>query len=167
MVNIIPLTRGCYTILDEEDYHRFKIDRWYTQINANSCYAYRTEKANGKKFELGLHRAVLGLGYEDGVIVDHINRNTLDNRKCNLRITDKRGNSINRQKIRRDTSSVYKGVSFDKQRNNWQAYIKDNGIRISLGRYGTELEAAEAYDLMAKRLFGELACLNLSGEIKE
>jgi hypothetical protein len=93
--------------------------------------------------------------------VDHINHNPLDNRKENLRICTRRENSRNRTKgkfIKRP-SSRYKGVSFDKKLNKWIAAIGLDTM-IYIGCFTTEEDAAFAYNIKAKEIFGEFACLN-------
>jgi len=91
---------------------------------------------------------------------DHINRNRLDYRKENLRPCNKSQNMAN-SKISKRNSSGYKGVSFDPSRNNWRAVICKRGKYITIGRYNTKEEAAEAYNLKAKELFGKFANLNV------
>jgi len=91
----------------------------------------------------------------------------LDNRKGNLRICSVTQNAQNRRKPRSykglPTKSKYKGVrsiNDIKRKAKWQAIIQYNGKRINVGRFLTEKEAAEAYNLKAKELFGEFAYLN-------
>ena len=101
----------------------------------------------------------MGCSVGDGIYVDHINHNTLDNRKCNLRKTDASGNVRNTRKGR-DNSSGYKGVSYYKRDNLYQAGIKCNGVSYNAGRVKNAEEAARLYDMAAIKLFGEFACLN-------
>lgn len=91
--------------------------------------------------EVAVHRVLTGA--KAGDIVDHINRDRKDNRLTNLRITDKSGNAFN-TRIRTDNTSGVKGVSFRKDTKRWQAEIKVNYKKISLGCYATKEEAAEA-----------------------
>lgn len=79
-----------------------------------------------------------------GMCVDHINGNTLDNRKCNLRVCTNKQNHMNTS-IPIHNTSGYKGVSYDKERNNWQAYISINNKKVFIGRYKTPKEAHDAY----------------------
>src|SRR3990167_96560 len=81
-----------------------------------------------------------------GEIVDHINRNKLDDRPENLRIANKMQNAIN-SKIPSTNTSGYKGVSFYGRDKNWESYIKYKQKRIFLGRYKTKNEAAIKYNL--------------------
>ena len=91
--------------------------------------------------------------------VDHINGNRLDNRKENLRLATPQQNQMNR-KSHRNSTSKYKGVSWDKSRNKWRALIMIDNKYKHIGRYQDEREAALAYDKAARELFGEYAHLN-------
>jgi hypothetical protein len=95
-----------------------------------------------------------------GLLVDHRNGNTLDNRRTNLRLATCSQNRINSQRDKSKTSSRYVGVSLEKGRGKWLAYISYNGKRIHLGRFDNELDAARAYDLAAVKYHGEFARLN-------
>lgn len=90
---------------------------------------------------VAVHRLLTGA--KTGDIVDHINRDRKDNRLSNLRITDKSGNAFNTG-IRPNNKSGYTGVHFRKDTKRWQAEIKVNYKKISLGCYATKEEAAEA-----------------------
>lgn len=92
-------------------------------------------------------------------VIDHINGNRSDNRIENLRAASTRSNNQNRSKSE-GTSSKFKGVHFRKDRQKWQAQIKNDGVSIRLGCYFTEEEAALAYNKKAVELFGEFAKLN-------
>ena len=93
-------------------------------------------------------------------IVDHIDNNPLNNSLDNLRIITKQENSMNRNKTKEKTTSIYKGVIWDKSRRKWKARIKLDGKSIYLGRYEFEEEAALAYNKKAKEIFKEYANLN-------
>jgi hypothetical protein len=92
----------------------------------------------------------------DGLVVDHINGNGLDNRWCNLRICTQRQNTHNRRRMRR--SSRFVGVS--RHQNKWRASICCDGKDHYLGLFDDEIEAAKARDRETLRLFGEFAYLN-------
>lgn len=106
---------------------------------------------------IGLHRLILG--DKEGFIIDHENRNSLDNRRLNLRHVTYQGNSRNMSK-HYDGSGEYKGVGWHNQRNCWRAYIWDGTKQIALGLFKDPKLAALAYNRAAIRLFGEYASLN-------
>ena len=110
-----------------------------------------------------IHRQVANafiLNLTDLPCVDHIDRNKLNNHLSNLRWCTREENQHNRSKQKKDTTSVYKGVYFDKKANKWRAQIKHNGQQIHIGYFLDESEAGRAYDRKANELFGEFANLN-------
>jgi hypothetical protein len=92
----------------------------------------------------------------DGMEVDHMNGNGLDNRRENLRLCTRAQNRMNSVK-RIGKSSTFKGVYWHKNCRKWRASLKLDGKEIHIGYFNTELEAAEAYDEKALELFGEFA----------
>jgi hypothetical protein len=111
---------------------------------------------------LMMHRVLLDP--PDGYESEHINRNGLDNRRVNLRLTTSSNNKGNMRKHR--GASLYKGVHWDNrpESTGWRARIQVNYEKISLGHFDTEEEAARAYDVAARQFFGEYARLNFPGE---
>ena len=103
-----------------------------------------------------LHKNLLGK-QQKGYVIDHINRNKLDNRLENLRVITARENSYNRTKST-TSNNKYKGVI--KRNNKYIASITKDGIRKEIGGFNTEEDAAKTYDLMAQELFGEFSGLN-------
>ena len=108
-----------------------------------------------------LHRIVMCVVNDRSKIVDHINGNTFDNRKCNLRIVNRNQNVWNRSKQNSKTTSKYKGVSYRKDISKWHSRIKFNYKLIHLGHFKNEVDAALAYNNKATELFGEYAKLNI------
>jgi hypothetical protein len=105
-----------------------------------------------------MHREILYAPKDK--VVDHINHNGLDNRRENLRLVTIEQNVWNTRKQRRLTASRYKGVTLHK--GQWRSVIYRRKKQIHLGYFDTEETAAKAYDVKAKELFGEYACLNFS-----
>src|SRR5690606_4820994 len=93
-----------------------------------------------------------------GEILDHINHNTLDNRKSNLRPCKNKENIMNMRS--RGGTSNFKGVYLDKRNNKWISRIQINYKSIYIGSYNNEIEAAKAYDEAAKKYFKKFAYLN-------
>lgn len=93
-------------------------------------------------------------------LVDHINGNTLDNRKINLRIATRQENAFNARVSRSNNYSGYKGVSWFANRKKWVAQVTHNYKHITIGYYDTPEQAAIAYNERAKQLFGAFARTN-------
>jgi hypothetical protein len=154
----IKLTQNKYAIVDVDGFEELNKYKWFALKSINSFYARRTIYINGKYKAVHMHRTVLK--YDGELFVDHINGNGLDNRKDNLRLVTAAQNSYNVGKTTRPCSSKYRGVCRAKKSNKWYAYISLNRKRTHLGFYDDEIEAAKAYDRVAKELYGKYAKLN-------
>lgn len=162
----IPLSKrskkhaGLYeTIVSIEDADLAELN-WNVYVGTHTIYVNRRMYSNGKAVLIRLHRVVLErkLGYSipDGMQVDHIDGNGLNNTRDNLRLATNAQNMWNQRK-RVNNKSGYKGVQWYKSRQNWRAVIRVNGKRIHLGYFDTPEEAHQAYCDAAKELHGEFA----------
>jgi hypothetical protein len=104
-----------------------------------------------------MHRHILGLIGRQGA--DHWNLNKLDNQINNLRRASQKQNNRNGG-IRRNNSSGYKGVTYNRKRHVWQAYITADLKHLYLGAFSDAREAALAYNVAATLHHGEFARLN-------
>ncbi len=157
MVKEIQLTRGRVALVDDEDYERLNQYNWHIK-DCGGCLYAATHLPQTNKLQF-MHRMILDI--PKGKVPDHINSNGLDNRKSNLRICSKAENQHN-QKIHSEAkSSQFKGVYLDKRWGKWIARIGINGKQIYLGSFNNERIAASAYDMAAKKHYGEFANLNL------
>jgi len=157
----IPLTQGKYAILDPEDFERLNKHKWHINSGRNTCYAVRTAFKDGKRIHTKMHRVIINP--PGHLVVDHINRNGLDNRKANLRAVTCAQNNINKRSIKRKNSpSKYKGVYWSKRDKKWQVQICHNYKCRTIGQFDDEIQAAKAYDTAAKKYHGEFAVLNLT-----
>lgn len=158
----INLSNGLYTIVDDEDYDNLNVYKWHVNKSKNTFYVITSYRENNKMVTIKMHRIIINA--PKGYLVDHINHNGLDNRKCNLRICTDSQNSQNRSKTY--GYSKYKGVSINISGNNkyWRSYLNYNKKRIVLGTFPYtnegEINAAKAYDKKALELFGEFAYTN-------
>lgn len=142
--------KGYNVIIDDEDYERVNKYSWNIHKNYVRTTIYIPEKK-----EIRLHRLLLGIENSD-VDIDHINGNTLDNRKQNLRPCSHSENMQNCKKYINNTSD-YKGVNFIN--NKWLARIQVNNKRIFLGYFNTPEKAYEAYCEASKKYHGEFGRL--------
>jgi len=165
----IPLTRNQFTLVDDEAFEWLSQYKWCV----NACgYAVRTitirgqDKARGIKRKcqtVYIHRMIMDIN-NVSLHIDHINRNRLDNRQCNLRLANVSQNGANRKKQNKQASSKHKGVSWHKRQKKWIARIYLNKKCKHLGYFKDETDAAKAYNQKASQLFGEFAKLNKVGE---
>jgi len=144
-----------HTILfDDADEHLILPLTWCVTVSNGKLYAATSSRnAEGRHTLVRMHRFLTGVAR-----IDHINGNGLDNRRSNLRMADARLNSANAPS--RKGTSRYKGVSWNRQGQNWQAHIMVDGKSRLLGKYDSEADAALAYDVAALKAWGEFALLN-------
>jgi hypothetical protein len=157
----IPLTRGYVAIVSCEDAD-LAGRKWYVRVNRiGMAYVYRSIKIKEKFRHVAMHRIILSRILErpldEHEFVDHINHNPLDNRRCNLRLATKVENNQNSRK-RRDNTSGFKGVYWNKWSKKWGAQIYTNGRHIHLGYFSTPEIAHEAYKKAAEQYHGEFSC---------
>lgn len=153
-VGVVPLTQGHETIVDVADLPLFATHNWYVSrsLTAGTLYAQRLAKERGKGLTISAQRLIMQP--PPGFVVDHINGNSLDNRRQNLRICTQSENMKN-QRVHRTNRLGVKGVS--KENNRYAAVIRSGGRTVYLGSYLTIAEASAAYRGAAKALYGEYA----------
>lgn len=153
----IELKDGICALVDPEDHDRVAAKNWYAITRRSRGWVERVCSGT-----TNLHNFILGVETDRHIMVDHKNRNPLDNRKVNLRLCNQSQNMMNSRKLQRvrGTSSRYKGVTWDRQHGKWRAHIKKDGIKRYLGLYEDEDDAALAYNNAATVMFGKFARLN-------
>jgi hypothetical protein len=161
----IKLTKGKFAIVDDADYARITSHRWFAFYSWRHWRAARSVNNKQRRQTIYMHHEVLAV--PQGTIVDHRNRNGLDNRKKNLRKCTKAQNARNGFRVIRGKTSRYKGVCSSSGRVicvgcPWRATITKDGKQLYLGWYATQKEAAQAYDRAARQHFGEFAATNFS-----
>lgn len=154
-MKLIPLTKGYFTKVDDDDFKKLAILRWYANVNSRKDCVRAARFHNRKTIYLA--RVVMNA--PDGKNVDHINGDTLDNRKSNLRLCSRHENSFNR-KMNKNNKAGYKGAYWDKRKNKWKCCVRFEGKAINVGYFDNKKDAAIAYDKKAKELFGEFANIN-------
>jgi hypothetical protein len=145
----IELSQGRVTIVDDELYDYLNQWKW---CYANG-YAQRTDYP-GKGTQKTIRMSRIIVNPPDGMEVDHINLDKLDNQRSNLRVCTRSQNCSNKKKT---AKSGRKGVYWNKNNKNWVACMKYHGKGIHLGSFTNLDDAAEAYANGAKKYFGEFA----------
>lgn len=154
----ISLTQEKFALVDDDMYAFLSRWNWYC---GPSGYAVRGTRASGKYQNIFLHRVVAHLIFGDipeGYEVDHRDSDRLNCTTSNLRLATRLENSFNKRKAIGFTST-YKGVYWKKSLGKWAAKIQ----RQHLGYFVNEIEAALAWDAVAKETYGEFAKLNFPG----
>ena len=122
-------------IYDQSDSETIAAHSWWLNTGGYACTKIRRGE---KRATVLMHRMIYG-DVPPGMMIDHINRNRLDNRKINLRAVTPSQNSANRTKVR-NASSTHKGVS--KNGDRWQVVVRIDGSLKWIGSYESEVEAA-------------------------
>ena len=151
-------------LLDDEDYHLISESGLSWKINNEGYqlvplyYLVGRKMIKTKRRSTRLHRVIMNA--PEGMVVDHINGNSLDNRKLNLRLCTETENKRNSPR-HKNSKSAYKGVHWHKLCSKWIAHIGHNGKSIHLGYFTDPKLAAEAYNKKALELQGKFARLNV------
>lgn len=163
-----------HVLVDDEDYDELIKYNWCLRVGPTVNYAITQIKVDGNIVVKSMHRMIMSALKKE--MIDHINHNGLDNRKCNLRFCNSSQNMANK---RPSGSSKYLGVykhrTISKHKNKkgdlvkyystykFLAKIKTKYKYIYLGRFELEEDAALAYNKAAIKYHGEFANLNIIG----
>ena len=160
----IPLTQNKYALVDDEDYEYLSKWKWHAHKGSSkyTYYAVRTSYDNGKT-QVRMHREiVLRYTANNKEEIDHVDRDGLNNKKCNLRICSISENNFNR----RNWGSLPKGIKLNKstykKKNGeikeylkYQARISVNGKSVHLGNYNNLENAIDSYNNASKKYYPE------------
>lgn len=152
------LANGVTFIIDADMIDKLKGKKFYVNTRDDEKYQLYITDSRGRKLHDHLfeHRK----GYE----VDHINLNTLDNRRCNIRYCSHKQNQMN-QPLQRNNTSGVSGVSYYPPRGKYRARIKISQHEIHLGYYDTFEKAVMARNIGMKCMFGAYGRYNPVGDI--
>jgi len=175
MTKKLVLSQGQHALVDECDHNFLNQWKWtsHYEPKIRGYYAKRTQTihmANGKtkRKTIMMHRVIMGRIIKREVkkteIIDHINHNSLDNTRENLRIVTNRQNTQNK---RIKGTSKYPGVYWHKLRNKWVAKIRIKSKQKYLGLFTDEREAAKAYEKACRELVGEELVCKLNSKTRE
>ncbi len=162
---VIPLggKTNLFTKIDVQDFEDIGRFNWCLWAPTGRKHRYAMRKQD--KTTVKMHRQILGV--KDGVFVDHINGDGLENRRFNLRVATNSQNQWNQSP--REGTSQYKGVCWHVRDKKWTVGLMYRGKRIWIGQFDSEIvdgvdigemAAAKAYDIIARMYFGSFACLN-------
>lgn len=140
-----------FLLVDNKDFYLVKDIKWSLHPRSLRGWVPAIQK------NVFIHRFILNPPKDK--VVDHINHNTLDNRRVNLRICSRLENARNRR-MNKNNKSGYKGVYYERTRQKHRAQIGFKGRNIKLGRFKDPKMAAVAYNEAAKYFFGNFAFLN-------
>jgi len=163
----IKLTQDQETVISTKDYKYLIQWKWCALkvTRTGKFYAVRGQMINGKVNTIYMHRVIAErMGLDLSHDIDHIDRNSLNNLRGNLRIASRLETCRNKSKQSNNTSG-YTGVSFYKPSKKWRAYIVINRKQIHLGYFDNVIHAAKAFNDAAIKYFGKFAVLNFPGEL--
>ncbi len=151
---LIGLTKSLSAQIDDADWPLVSGRKWCAE-------AHRGTKWYARNRDGYMHRVIMGA--QAGQIIDHINHNGLDNRRCNLRFVSPSENHWHSRRAKNNTTGFI-GVHFDKTHGRWKASVMRHGHRHYLGYFNNPVDAALAHDLAALQLHGEYAETNFPKE---
>jgi hypothetical protein len=160
----IPLTQGKVAIVDDEDYELVSQWKWNVKRSRARWHARTSIRTGHQRKNTYLHRLLMQPA--SNLDVDHIDGDGLNNQRANLRVCTRSENCRN-QRIKKSNTSGFKGVTFNKQSQLWQAQIRSGQAAASnryLGLFASAEEAARAYDAVALTQHGEFARINFPRE---
>lgn len=153
----IKLFSGEKVLIDKEDFEKIKDIKWH-KLNIRDgklVYAHGWIYLEKKPFKILMHRLILKC--KNNQIVDHINGNGLDNRKCNLRIIENYKNLLNTKKPISNTSG-YKNLRYRKDRNTWSVEFTVNKKREFRKTFKTFQEAFNERNRVQAELHEKYKC---------
>lgn len=148
----IPLTQGKVALVDDEDFDRLSQYKWYAQKDRNTFYAHRRERKTRKIIRM--HREIFDLN--DAEIVDHKDRNGLNNTKENLRRSSYTLNQFNK-KVSSDNKLGIRGVSLSKYNkfSKYRVHARLDGKQVYIGAFKSKEAAEEVYKSVIGHFYGE------------
>lgn len=156
----IPLNHGRVALVDDADYELLMLWKWYAIKGKGTYYATRGvwDGQNKKQSHVLMAREIMG-ATDPSVLVDHRDRNGLNNQRNNLRLCSVHQNNCNKTP-KKNRASEYLGVYWYPKLNKWRVKITHNYKTIHVGVFENEIDAAFAYNDAAVKHHGDFANLN-------
>ena len=160
----VPLSQGYFAIIDDQDFARVSRFKWYAKVmrrkdgSVRNVYAAQNVRRDGERTTEKLHRFIMGVT-DPKIQIDHIDGTGTNCQRSNLRIATITENNRN-VRLRVNSTTGLKGVTFHKQRGKFGAQIKGDGKHRYLGLFASKYAAALAYDEAALELHGDFALTN-------
>lgn len=153
----IKLTRGLVALVDDEVFEELNQFKWCAiKSPRGKFYAVRNAYLGGGRSKtILMHRVILNA--PAGLQVDHIDGESLDNHRANLRLATDQQNKQNQERPHRNNKLGVKGVCWCADRKKYQSSIRHNGKLIHLGRFESLADADKAYREAETKYFGEFA----------
>jgi hypothetical protein len=148
MTQAIPLSSGYLAVVDDADYGRLSVYKWYLAGTPAKRYASRHELRDGKKRTVYMHRLILNA--PAGIEVDHIDGDGLNNTRTNLRLVTRVQQMQNRKSAASHSLTGVRGVTWNRAKGKYQVYVKVSGRNYHGGFYD-RLTDAEAAAVVARR----------------
>lgn len=151
-LGFVSLAGDLTAVIDASDVPLVSGYCWLAHKGRYTNYAGRTDYTCGKKRWQMMHRLIMDC--PDGMVVDHIDGDGLNNRRSNLRLALPSQNASNRKRHSNNTSG-HTGVYFHQRDGDWRARISVNGSRRHLGSFSCQEAAMAAYAEASAALHGE------------
>lgn len=148
----VPLTQGYEAVIDAADVPLVEGYSWRALTDCRRVYAVTGIGPRGDVTAIRMHRLIMDAA--DGIDVDHIDHNGINNRRKNMRLCT-RSQNLQNQRKRSDNTSGYKGVNYYKRTGKWRAYIMLEGKEKHLGYFDSPEGAYRAYCNASKEVHGE------------
>lgn len=142
-----------YALIDDDDYAPVSQFKWGVCGGSKDGGYYAAHQDKHRK-NTYMHRLIIG--DTNGLEVDHINRNRLDNRRSNLRLCTSHQNKLN-MKLRIDNTTGYKGLRWRDDVKSWRVNVKIKGKEIQIGYFKNKKDAVRARKDAEAKYYGAFA----------